>query len=75
MRGDAMRTTLDIDPKLLEEVSRLTGEKSRSKAVSRALREYIERKNTEELIALLGEIDFAVEDWRQLRDGELGEER
>ena len=35
----------------------------------------MERKNKEELIAPLGEIDFAEEDWRQLRDGEVSEER
>ena len=34
-----MRTTLDLDPKLLEDVVRATGRKSKAKAVSKALEE------------------------------------
>ena len=36
-----MRTTLDIDGTLLNEVVEATGEKSRSKAVNKALSDYI----------------------------------
>jgi Arc/MetJ family transcription regulator len=36
-----MRTTLNIDEKLLGDVVRATGERSKSKAVSRALKEYV----------------------------------
>lgn len=69
-----MRTTLDIDPKLLEEITAITGQKNKSKAVCEALKEYVRQKKTARLISLLGNIDIE-EDWRKLRDGELGEER
>ena len=35
-----MRTTLDIDPDLLEKVVETTGERSKTRAVNRALEEY-----------------------------------
>ena len=61
-----MRTTLEIDEKLLDEVLTLTEEKSKGKAVSKALREYIRRKRIEELRAMLGTIDL-VDNWYELR--------
>ncbi len=44
-----MRTTLNIDGELLETVIETTGEKTKSKAVNAALKEYIRRKRVEEL--------------------------
>ena len=69
-----MRTTLEIDEGLLEELVKLTGEKSKSKAVCEALREYIQQQKIDRLIELMGQVEIE-EDWRMLRDGELGEER
>lgn len=51
-----MRTTLDIDGKLLDSVVAATGEKTKSKAVNAALKEYIRRKHVRELIDSWGEI-------------------
>ncbi len=51
-----MRTTLDIDGKLLDSVVAATGEKTRSKAVNAVLKEYIRRKHVQELIDSWGEI-------------------
>ena len=51
-----MRTTLDIDSKLLDSVVSATGEKSKSRAVSAALKEYIRRKHVQELIDSWGTI-------------------
>ncbi len=45
-----MRTTLNIDSKLLETVVDATGEKTKSKAVNTALKEYIRRKHVQELL-------------------------
>ena len=53
-----MRTTLDIDGELLDKVVKLTGEKSRSKAVTIALTAYKRRQATEQIIALAGKIEF-----------------
>ncbi len=61
-----MRTTLNIDGKLIDEVAKLTGEKNKGKAVNRALEEYIRRKKIEELRAMLGTIDL-VDNWYELR--------
>lgn len=51
-----MRTTLDIDSKLLESVVDATGEKTKSRAVNAALKEYIRRKQVQELIDSWGTI-------------------
>ena len=67
-----MRTTLDIDSRLLEEVAKTTGEKSLSKAVSRALDEFLRRRKIERLIELAGKIDL-VDNWRELEEIELQE--
>ena len=61
-----MRTTLDIDEKLLKDVVALTGEKKKGKAVSKALQEYIRKRKIEELRAMLGTIDL-VDNWYELR--------
>ena len=61
-----MRTTMDIDRKLLDDVVALTGEKTKGKAVSKALEEYIRKKRIEELRAMAGTIDL-VDNWYELR--------
>ena len=61
-----MRTTLDVDQKLLNDVVEVTGEKSKSKAVSKALEEYIRRKRIQELRDMAGTIDL-VDNWYELR--------
>jgi len=53
-----MRTTLDIDERLLREVVERTGEKSRSRAVNKALQAYLRSEAVRELIALAGQIDI-----------------
>ena len=53
-----MRTTLDIDEKLVEDVIRFTGEKRKSKAVSKALEEYLRRRAIDELRAMAGKIQI-----------------
>ena len=53
-----MRTTLDIDEELLAKVVQATGEKSKTKAVSSALEEYIRRKAINELRAMAGKIQI-----------------
>ena len=51
-----MRTTLDIDRVLLDSVLAATGEKTKSKAVNVALKEYIRRKRAQEFIDSWGTI-------------------
>ncbi|MBI4216079.1 MAG: type II toxin-antitoxin system VapB family antitoxin [Chloroflexi bacterium] len=64
-----MRTTLDIDPKLLAEVAKLTGEKSKSKALNKALEDYIRHKRIEELRGMLGKVDL-IDNWYEIRHRE-----
>ena len=68
-----MRTTLDIDPNLVEEVVEATGLKSKSKAVSGVLKEYIRRRRFAELRELAGNIDM-VDSLEELEDLELKEQ-
>ncbi len=59
-----MRTTLNIDSELLENVLDATGESTKSKAVNAALKEYIRRKYIQEWIDSWGKIivdDFSEE--------------
>ena len=62
-----MRTTLDIDVELLGKVVDATGERTKSKAVNAALKEYIRRKHVQELIDSWGKIivdDYSEDDLR-----------
>ena len=51
-----MRTTLDIDPDLMDRVVETTGERSKTRAVSKALEEYVRRVKINELRAMAGRI-------------------
>lgn len=62
-----MRTTLDIDEKLLQEVVTLTGEKRKAKAVNKALKDYVRRVRTKDLLGLLGKLDLNLDDWYEFR--------
>ena len=53
-----MRTTIDVDPKLLEDVVKATGQKSKSKAVNKAMEEFVRRQKTDELRAMAGKIQI-----------------
>lgn len=67
-----MRTTLDIDAELLEEVVRLSGQQKRSTAVQAALEEYV-RLRRKELLLGLPERMRLEENWRELREMEKRE--
>ncbi len=53
-----MRSTLNIDTKLLEQVIVLTGEKNKDKAVNKVLAEWIRRIRIGELKAMAGKIEI-----------------
>ncbi len=61
-----MRTTLDVDPRLLEAVVSLTNEKNKGRAVTKALEEYVRRKRIEDLLSLRGKLDLDF-DWYEFR--------
>lgn len=51
-----MRTTLDIDERLLGAVVKATGERSRSKAVQKVLEDYLRHRAIDELRGSAGKI-------------------
>ena len=69
-----MRSTYDVDPKLLAEAQALLGEKSPSKAVNEALRQLVRRHKLDQLRKLLGTIDLDF-DWQEAKERELEDMR
>ncbi|MBI4236345.1 MAG: type II toxin-antitoxin system VapB family antitoxin [Chloroflexi bacterium] len=67
-----MRTTIDVDKALLDDVVRLTGERSMSKAVGRALEEFVYARAVERLRSLAGRIDIE-DNWREMEEEEIAE--
>ncbi len=62
-----MRTTLNIDRKLLEAVVTLTRERNKGKAVNKALEDYVRQARIEKLLGLLGKLDLDLDDWYEFR--------
>ena len=62
-----MRTTLDLDPKLLDDVVKATGQKSKTKAVSKALEDYIRDDRLKRLLRRQGKLDLDLDDWYEFR--------
>ena len=69
-----MRTTLDVDPDLLDAVVETTGERSKTRAVNKALKEYVRRRRVAELREIAGNIDL-VNNLRELEALEMKEYR
>lgn len=65
-----MRATLNIPDELIDEVQRLSGEKTKTQAIVTVMQDYVRRKKMEELLALRGKI--AIEyDWEREEEAEL----
>lgn len=65
-----MRATLNIPDDLLSQVQKITGEKSKTKAITTAMKEYIRQKKIKELIALRGKIHIDY-DWEKEEELEM----
>jgi Arc/MetJ family transcription regulator len=63
------RTTLDIDDQLIARARDLSTDKTKRAIVEEALREYINSRLSQELIAMIGTdvIDLTPEELRQMR--------
>jgi hypothetical protein len=73
-----MRTTLDLDPKLLEQMPELTGEKTPSKALNKLMAEALRKKKLAQLRAFINSpeyIDSLVDNWRENEELELEDMR
>lgn len=53
-----MATNLAIDPELIERALAVSGEKTKKDAVTRALREFIARREQKKLIELFGSLEW-----------------
>lgn len=53
-----MATNLALDPKLIERALALSGERTKKAAVTKALEEYIARREQKQVVALFGTLDW-----------------
>lgn len=53
-----MATNLSIDPALIDQALRLSGEKTKKAAVTRALEEFIARRKQKHLLELMGKLEW-----------------
>jgi Arc/MetJ family transcription regulator len=53
-----MATNLSIDPELIERALRISGERTKKAAVTRALLEFIARRQQRELKSLFGKLQW-----------------
>lgn len=53
-----MATNLSLDPDLLERALKVSGERTKKAAVTRALEEFIARRRQKHLIELMGKLEW-----------------
>lgn len=53
-----MATNLALDPELIERALKVSGEKTKKAAVTRALEEFITRRNQKRLVDLMGKLEW-----------------
>ena len=53
-----MATNLALDPKLLDRALKISGEKTKKAAVTKALEEFIARRSQKELLDLMGALEW-----------------
>ena len=53
-----MATNLALDPQLIDRAVKLSGEKTKKAAVTRALEEFIARRGQRRLIELMGKLEW-----------------
>lgn len=53
-----MATNLSIDPELIERALKVSGERTKKAAVTRALQEFIARRQQKRLLDLIGKLEW-----------------
>ena len=69
-----MRTTINVKDELMNELMKHTIAKSKTKAIELAIKEYLEKKAMEDIIALSGQVRIDL-DWEKEEKAELDEYR
>ena len=72
IKGNVMRTSLNIDDAMLNEVMKITGVENRSEAIRIALASYLKQQRKNKILALRGNVDIE-DNWQQLRELEKSE--
>lgn len=67
-----MRTTLNINDPLLKKLLAITHEKSKTRAITIAIEDYIRRNHIEKILSYQGNLDIE-NNWQQLEKEELDE--
>ncbi|MDP3016202.1 MAG: type II toxin-antitoxin system VapB family antitoxin [Deltaproteobacteria bacterium] len=65
-----MRATLEIPDSLVKDLLKVTGEKTKTRAICLAIEDFLRRKRKEKLLSLSGKIRFDF-DWKQIEENEL----
>ena len=53
-----MATNLSVDPKLIEQALKMSGEKTKAAAVTKALEEFIARRRQKGILELAGKLEW-----------------
>lgn len=53
-----MPTNLSVDPELIDRALRVSGERTKKAAVTKALREFIARREQKRLLELMGKLEW-----------------
>lgn len=69
-----MRATLNIPDELIEAAQEATGARTKTEAITIALREVVRRKKIDKLLALAGKIDIDY-DWKAEEEREIEAQR
>jgi len=63
-----MATNLSVDPKLIEQALKVSGERTKAAAVTKALREFIARRRQKAVLELAGKLEWdATYDYKKER--------
>lgn len=67
-----MRATLNIPDRLIDDLIKETQAKTKTRAITLAIEDYLQKKRLEKLIALQGKLDLK-DTWREMEALELEE--
>lgn len=67
-----MRTTLNIDSLLIKQLLEATHEKSKTRAITIAIKDYLRKKQIKKILSYQGSVDIQ-DNWQQLEKEELME--
>ena len=65
-----MRFTVEIPDSLIKDLLKVTGERTKTRAICLTIKDYIRRKRKEKLLSLSGKIKFDL-DWKEMEEIEL----